>query len=60
MEPCFRWQRNRIPKDNLHPAAEKIKPHIGELIKMFQRRFVRLEVGRNKRFLLENRRAPCA
>ena len=27
MEPCFRWLRNRIPKDNLHPAAEKIKPH---------------------------------
>jgi len=27
MEPGFRWLRNRIPKDNLHPAAEKIKPH---------------------------------
>jgi len=27
LEPDFRWLRDRIPTDNLHPAAEKIKTH---------------------------------
>ena len=60
MEPGFRWLRNRFPKHNLHPATEKIKPHIRDLDKLFQRRLARLKVCRNKWFSLENQRAPYA
>ena len=38
MEPCFRWPRNRIPKDNLHHAHEKIKPNFNKFRWIIARR----------------------